>query len=176
MRQLISKIFLAMLFLAVIPFRAAAAEGVPGAGELKVKADAVSYDKEKDFLRATGNVEIRWDQFTLLSDSASVRKGENEAVAEGKVSLLREGSILTSDRVRINYVTGLGEAENGDLFIKQRNFHMRGARFIKTGKEDYRLERGTFTTCDGDAPSWRFTASDLDVTIEDYARGRNAKI
>lgn len=174
MRLLNVKIYMATVFLAVIPFRAAAAEGVPGVGELKVKADTVSYDKEKDFLRATGNVEIRWDQFTLLSDSALVRKGENEAVAEGKVSLFREGDILTSDRVRINYVTGLGEAENGDLFIKQRNFHMRGARFIKTGKEDYRLERGTFTTCDGDAPSWRFTASDLDVTIEDYARGRNA--
>jgi len=71
-------------------------------------------------------------------------------------------------------VTGLGGAENGDLFIKQRNFHMRGARFIKTGKEDYRLERGSFTTCDGPAPSWKFTARDLDVTVEDYARGKDA--
>src|ERR1700687_1009181 len=131
MKLLSVKIYLAMVFLAVIPFRAVAAEGAPEVGELKVKADTVSYDKEKDFLRANGNVEIRWDQFTLLSDSALVRKGESEAIAEGKVSLFREGDILTSDRLRINYATGLGEAENGDLFIKQRNFHMRGARFVK---------------------------------------------
>ena len=174
MGQLIAKICMAAVFLAVTTFPALAVEGVPGVGEVKVRADAVSYDKEKDYLQATGNVEIRWDHFTLLSDSALVRKGENAAVAEGKVSLSRGEDILKSDRVRINYVTGLGDAENGDLFIKQRNFHMRGARFIKSGKEEYRLERGTFTTCDGDDPSWRFTASDLDVTIEDYARGKNA--
>ena len=28
--------------------------------------------------------------------------------------------------------------------------------------------------CDGPAPSWKFTARDLDVTVEDYARGKDA--
>lgn len=174
MRFPIAKISLVALFLMIcLPLSASAAD-LPAGGEVKVKADSISYDKEKDLHQAEGNVEIRWDRFTLFSDSAFVRQGENEAVAEGKVRLLTNGDILKSDRLRVNYVTGQGEAENGDLFIKQQNFHVRGARFIKTGKEDYRLERGTFTTCDGDAPSWKFTASDLDVTIDEYARGRNA--
>ncbi|MCM2357355.1 MAG: LPS assembly protein LptD [Geobacteraceae bacterium] len=174
MRQLITKILPVALFLASsLPLAVSGAE-LPGAGEVKVKADAISYDREKDTLQADGNVEIRWGQFTLDSDTALVRQGENEAVAEGKVKLRKDGDILTSDRIRINYLTEQGEVENGALFVKQWNFHLRGARFLKTGAEQYRLERGTFTTCDGPEPSWRFSASDLDVSVEDYARGRNA--
>lgn len=174
MKLPIIKLFLTAVSLTLsLPLVASAVE-LPGAGEVKVKADNISYDKEKDLLQATGNVDIRWNRVTLLSDSALLMQGENEAVAEGNVRLLRNGDILTSDRVRVNYVSEQGEVENGYLFIKQGNFHLRGKRFIKTGKNDYRLERGTFTTCDADVPSWKFTASDLDVTVEDYARGRNA--
>lgn len=174
MRQFIAKISLAALFLAPPPLLAAAAETPPAQGEVKVKADTISYDKENDLLQADGKVEIRWGQFTLLSDTAHVRKGKNEAVAEGQVSLLRNGDILKCSRIRLDYQSQLGEADNCNLFVKQRNFHLYGDRFLKTGAEDYRLERGTFTTCDGPDPSWRFTASDLDVSAESYARGRNA--
>ncbi|RQW77572.1 MAG: LPS-assembly protein LptD [Geobacter sp.] len=170
----VRKLCLVIAFLALHAIPAAAAEGVPKTDEVKIKADTMSYEKEKDLLQAEGNVEISWDQFLLLSDRAMVSQSENEAAAEGKVKLLKDGDILTSDRIRINYETQQGEAENGDLFIKQRNFRMHGTRFLKTGKEQYRLERGSFTTCDGDTPSWKFTASDLDVTIDAYAKGRNA--
>ncbi|HEY6009506.1 MAG TPA: LPS assembly protein LptD, partial [Geobacteraceae bacterium] len=63
---------------------------------------------------------------------------------------------------------------NGDLFVTRGNFHVRGQRMAKRGVADYRLERGAFTTCDGPDPSWQFTATDLDVTLEGYARGKNA--
>lgn len=174
MRSLLTKIFFITLFLAACLTGVTSGAELPRGGEVKVKADSISHDRENDLLQAEGNVEIRWGRFTLLSDSAFVRQGENEAVAEGKVRLLSDGDILRSDRIRVNYVTEEGEVENGDLFIKQQNFHLRGARFIKSGQSDYRLERGSFTTCDGDKPSWKFTASDLDVTIEEYAQGRNA--
>lgn len=173
MKSLFAKISLAAILLALTSTLTAAA-GEPEAGTVKIKADTISYDKGMDLLQASGNVEIRWDQFTLLSDSALVRQGENEAVAEGKVNLLRGDDILKSDRIRLNYQTEQGEADNGDLFIKQRNFRMRGARFIKTGKEEYRLERGSFTTCDGEKPSWKFTASNLELAVNDYAKGTNA--
>ena len=162
-------IIAALLFPLVAPMAARAESGA-----VNVTADVMRFDKEKDLLEAQGNVDVRWDQFILQSDTAVVKQAENEAIAEGKVSLWKGEYSLTSDRIEINYLTQKGEAVNGDLFVKQRNFHVRGARFLKTGKDDYHLERGTFTTCDGERPSWKFTASDLDVTIEEYARGRNA--
>ncbi len=169
-----AEISIMLLFLSAFPAAASPADIPPPVGGVALKADSVSHDKEKDLFQANGNVEIKWDGFTLLSDSVKVRQEENEAVAEGNVILRKDGIELTSDRIRVNYVTQQGEAEKGSLFIRQRNFYVRGDRFLKTGSDDYRLERGTFTTCDGDSPSWRFTAADLDVTVESYATGRNA--
>ena len=174
MRHLIAGIYIALLFVAVLPAVAGSAEIPLMVGDVAVKADSIYHDKEKDLFQAKGNVEVKWGGFSLIADSVLVRKEDNEAIADGKVFLRKEGLELKSDRIKINYVTQLGEADNGDLFVKQRNFHVRGDRFIKTGVDAYRLERGTFTTCDGDSPSWRFTAANLDVNVENFATGSHA--
>ena len=174
MRILITTICLATLIIPFVPISTALAEGMPMPGEIKIKADDVTFDQETDVVKARGKVEVRWDGYTLLSDTASVRKSKNEAIAEGHVRLVRGSDTLTSDRIRLNYQSDLGEVENGYLFIKQRNFYLHGDHFLKTGDSEYRLERGAFTTCDGDSPSWKFTADELDVSVEDYATGKNA--
>jgi len=50
------------------------------------------------------------------------------------IQVWRDGDLLTADRLRIAIDTEQGEVENGYLFLKQPNFHLRGARFAKTGK------------------------------------------
>ena len=174
MRHLMAGIFFVRLCLAGLPAVGGEIETPLLVGDVAIKADSISRDEEKDIFQAQGNVEVKWDGFTLTSDSALVRKGDNEAIVEGNVSLLKEGIEFKSERIKVNYVTQRGEAENGSLFITQRNFHVRGKRFLKTGSDEYHLERGTFTTCDGDSPSWKFAVSDLDVQVEEYATGRNA--
>jgi LPS-assembly protein len=166
---------LTFLLLLSIHAVGAAAAGVPvGMGAVGLKADSISHDNEKHLFQAKGNVEATWDGYTLLSDSLLVRQDDDEAVAEGKVILRKDGAELTGDRVTVNYVTQRGEVDNGSLFVRQRNFYVRGKRFIKTGTDEYRLENGTFTTCDGDSPSWKFAVKDLDVTVEGYASGTHA--
>lgn len=174
MSHLIAGILFVLLFLAGLPAVGGAIETPLMVGDVAIKADSISRDEEKDIFQAQGNVEVKWDGYTLLSDSALVRKGDNEAIVEGNVFLRKEGVEFKSERIKINYVTQRGEADNGSLYITQRNFHVRGERFTKTGSDEYHLERGTFTTCDGDSPSWRFAVSGLDVTVEEYATGRNA--
>lgn len=167
-------IFCLALLCWALPHPAASGEAPPLTGGVTVRADSLKYDQASDTYQAEGNVEILWDGVTLFSDRASLQQGTGEAVAEGKVRLVKGGDTLTSERIRVNLTSQQGEALNGDLFIRQRNLYLRGVRLEKTGMDDYRLERGTFTTCDGPAPSWKFTASDLDVTLEEYASGRNA--
>jgi LPS-assembly protein len=167
----ILNLFFVLMFL---PAGARAAEIPAEVGSIGLKADSISHDNEKNLFQAKGNVEATWDGTTLLSDTLQVRQDDNEAVAEGKVILRKEGAELTGDRMRVNYVTQQGEVDNGSLFISQRNFHVRGKRFIKTGPEEYRLENATFTTCDGDSPSWKFAVKDLDVTVDGYAAGTHA--
>jgi LPS-assembly protein len=143
-------------------------------GGVTIKADTIAYDRKTDTYRAVGNVQLGWDGVTLTADRALLSEAGNEAVAEGGVRLVKGGDVLRSERIRVNLLTEQGEVTNGDLFVKKSNFYIRGNKIMKVGENDYHLERGSFTSCDGDPPSWKFTASDLDVTIEDFARGRNA--
>jgi LPS-assembly protein len=165
--------FVLALFVAFPPI-SACGETSPFPGGVTVRADSLTHDKANDSYLAERNVEITWEGATLLADRVSLQQDTGEAVAEGNVRLVKGNDVLTGERVRVNLTSQLGEALNGDIFVRQSNLHLRGARLEKTGMDDYRLERGTFTTCDGPAPSWKFTASNLDVTLEEYASGRNA--
>ncbi len=143
-------------------------------GVVKIAADTLTMENRSSTYRAAGNVRAFRDGLSLLADSIIYRATENEAIAEGGVVMEKDGDTLRGDRLSLNLETEQGEMTNGNLFFKKNNLHVRSAKVAKVGKSDYRLERGTFTTCDGDSPSWRFTASAIEVSLEEYASGRNA--
>lgn len=149
------------------------AEEVMQAGRIAIWADSLSHDQENDTYRAKGNVMIIWQETILIADSAYLSEADNEAVAEGKVRLVKGGDVLHCDRIKINLLTDEGEVTNGDYYSRKSNFHMKGQKMIKLGEDKYRLEHGTFTTCDGNNPSWKFVADNMDVSMEDYAVGTN---
>lgn len=163
----------ACLALPLLFVRIARADESPGEG-VRITADRLTHDQESDTYRADGHVVIRWQKLTLLSDTATFTERDGNAVAEGKVSLTRNGDILTSRRLSVNLLTEKGEAEDASLYIRQQNFYLRGVRLAKTGPADYRLDGGSFTTCDGPDPSWHFAASQVRVTLDEYATARNA--
>ena len=171
-RRLLPSLCVTALLVAV-PLRAMGEE-YPAAAPVNLSADTLSHDTLTDTFRASGNVKITWEDTVLTSDTALFDQGKGDAVAEGRVTLRKEGDTLRSDRLRINVETEQGEVTNGDLFVEQNNFHIRGEKMAKVGEEEYRLERGSFTTCDGDVPSWSFAARDLKVTLEGYAVGKHA--
>jgi LPS-assembly protein len=155
------------------PLAAVGEEGTQP-GSVTLKADNLSYDKTTDIYRAIGNVSLFWDAVTLSADRAYLREAGEEATAEGRVSIKKGSDVLRCDRISVNMLTEQGEVTNADIFSQKSNFHLRGTKITKIGEDEYRLERGSFTSCDGDHPSWKFTANDLDVTLEDFARGKNA--
>lgn len=157
----------------IFPFAATGAD-VMQSGGITIWADSLSHDQENDTYRATGNVMIVWRESILIADSAYLREADNEAFAEGKVRLVKGGDVLKCDRIQINLITQRGEITNGDIFSRKSNFHLKGQKIIKLGDDSYRVDHGTFTTCDGDHPSWKFIVKDLDVNLEDNAVGRNA--
>ena len=162
-----------MAMLSAVPSRVMAEER-PVPGPVRIEADTLSHSEESGTYEATGNVKIHWDAATLTSDKAFLDQGNGKAVAQGGVLLVKQGDVLKSDRLTIDFATERGEVTNGDLFVKKSNLHVRGEKIAKVGDDEYRLERGSFTTCDGDNPSWKFSASDLDVTLEGLAVGRHA--
>lgn len=143
-------------------------------GPVYVEADTLTHEAAQDRIEATGSVRIRGRGITLLSDKALLFPERNEAEALGNVTLMSDGDMLRADRLRINYQDETGEVEQGDAFIKKGNFHLRAARMYKLGPDSYRIEEGSFTTCDAERPSWRFSASDVEVTLGEYATGKHS--
>jgi LPS-assembly protein len=65
--------------------------------------------------------------------------------------------------------TNLGIVVEGTLFLKNQNYHLRGEEIERVGENTYRVKRGSFTTCDGDWPAWRFTGDEALIALEEYA-------
>lgn len=148
----------------------------PAAGQQTVtlQADNLTIDVPADSYRAEGSVRVQQDGASLLADSVIYSRLTGNALAEGGILFERGGDFLKGDRLSLNLVSQQGELLNGELFIKKSNFRVRGKRMEKTGDENYRMERGSFTTCDGEKPSWRFEVRDLVVTLDEFATAKDA--
>jgi len=142
--------------------------------EVTMKADTLTVDAPTESYQAHGSVRLVRDGATLLSDSVSYHKLTGETFAEGDVFFERGEDTLKGSRMFLNLESQQGELLNGEIFIKKSNFRLFSKRVEKTGNEDYHADRGSFTTCDGEHPSWHFEARDLHVILDEFATGRDA--
>lgn len=152
----------------------AAESALPDASGIQIKADTIGYDKTSDSYNASGKVRIDWSGIILFADTVSLRQQENRAVADGNVLFIKEENTLQGSQATLDLATQQGEIQDATLFVKSGNFRLTGKKLQKTGDDDYRIENGTFTTCDGEVPSWKFKAAELDVSKNDYAVGKHA--
>lgn len=169
--------FFVLLIIFCCPFVTAAADwgSVGDAGSpVNLEADELSYDKESGLYRASGNVHLTQDEIDVRSQILWWNQVSGEIEAEGAVELTTPNEQMSGSKVRYNLQTGTGVVEDGQVFLREQNLYVKGSQIERRGEFDYRIKEGTFTTCDGDVPSWKFGADQLDVTIEGYARAKNA--
>lgn len=164
---------LSLLLVCVVPSQALEST-LPDTGGVKLKADSISYDKKSNSYNASGRVRIDWSGIVLFADSVSLRQQDNQAIAKGNVLFIKGENTLQGSKATMDMATDQGEIEDATLFVKSGNFRLTGKKLQKTGENDYHIENGSFTTCDGDVPSWKFSAAELDVTRNDYAIGKHA--
>lgn len=139
-----------------------------------MRADTLQYDQGADVITASGRVELEWGGASLYADMAKYYRDKGVVEADGKFRLLKDGDLLTGDRARLQLEAQTGVVTNAAIFIKKNNLHLAGASIEKRGEQEYRLERGIITTCEGDRPSWKFRVDDLQVAVDDFAFGKNA--
>ena len=163
---------LLILTLILIPTALLAAEQ-PGPEGMVIKADRMDHQASNDLLTATGKVEVTWQGMTMTADQATLNRQEKVLVATGNVIMIKADDIMWGDRLTMDTETGRSEMENGHIFMSKGNFHAQGEQIERLGDDQYALRQGEFTTCDAEVPSWKFGATDFDVTVEEYATGRN---
>ncbi len=140
----------------------------------QISADSVDYDAASTTYHARGNVIIEKQAARLAADTVSFNHKAMTASAAGHVVMTVGDDVLTGDRLELNLDQETGVVFGGSVFLKENHFYIRGARIEKTGKDTYRAEKGSITSCDGDRPDWVITGRTVKVTIEGYGSATHA--
>lgn len=136
---------------------------------IRIRADSITYDDVNKVYLAEGHVEISQGDRKLTASRVALNSETQEAEATGNVVLVQGEDSLRGDRMNIALDTNLGVIVHGVLFLKKQNYYLRGEEIERLGEETYRVREGSFTTCNGDWPAWRFTAREALIVLEEYA-------
>lgn len=140
----------------------------------RISADDVSYDAASSTYHARGNVIIEKQAAKLVADRVAFNQKAMTASASGHVMMTVGEDILTGERVDLDLERQTGVVHDGTVFLQENHFYISGQRIEKTGKDTYRAERASITSCDGDRPDWIITSRTLEVTVEGYGSATHA--
>jgi lipopolysaccharide export system protein LptA len=144
--------------------------------EINVTADKLTAEEGSNRLEALGNVEIKRGGMTLKADEARMNRATQDTEAKGRVTVDDpEWKVKSADSIQMNLEKETGEILNGDLFLEDGHISMTGRRFQKFGGQTYHVDDGFFTTClcESGAPSWKFYAEQMDLTLDGAGTIRN---
>jgi len=141
---------------------------------LRLTCDQLQYDQQLDLLQADGNVAAYWGGATLTARRIEYLRPANRMTANGDVVVSRAGDRFTGERAEFDLVTEKGEITAPGIFLKKPNLYVHGTQMQRTSPVDYHVQDASFTTCNGDSPSWRIEADEMDITLEEYATARHA--
>ena len=141
--------------------------------QIYLEADQLTYDANLQTYHAEGDVRIQQGDVSLRAQDLLWQAATQDVDSRGSVTLKDQGATVSAERLLFNLNTRKGLAFEGDVFVRQGNFHLGGEEVEKFGETDYFVRKGTFTTCDGEIPDWKFSASELNVTLGGYARAKH---
>ena len=142
----------------------------------ELHADEVAYDQQLDQYVARGNVQISRGDIRLTADFIQYDHKAQQAIARGNVLLTAGQDILSGSTMEIDLENQRGFIENAYLFLKENNFHVRAEKIEKTGKNTYRMDKATLTTCDGPKPSWQIRARDVKIRADGAGTAKHATL
>lgn len=145
-------------------------------GEVSLQADRLEFDRAAGIYRARGDVVVSQDGLELEAQSLEFDAASGQAAASGGVRLLESSGQgeLQGAKLQVHLPSGRGRLLEGRAFFAEPNFHLAGDVIERLADQRYRISNGSFTTCDGEVPSWKFTARQLNVSVDGYASARHA--
>ena len=171
--RIVAKVITAAAMVLIQAVACLAATGTDQEG-IRITADTMSHDQERDLFTATANVKATWEGMNLTCDRVEYDRKNQRLIAEGNVRMDKGGDSLQGERAVFDMETGRGELEKGRIFVQQKSLAISGERICRTSDSNYSIEQGTFTTCEGSGtPAWNFSSSSLEVTLDEYASGWN---
>lgn len=148
-------------------------------GSTSIDAESIEAISELE-ISARGDVVLRREDTTLSTDSLRLNREFGLLEAEGEVDLRRGRDRFTGKRLRYNTEDGTGELE-GPTYLIQREGIARGTadRIEFLGKDRFKLENATFTTCAPGNDDWVLKVRELELdyeTEEAYAKSPKMRL
>jgi len=141
---------------------------IPSDIPIEMSGQRMSGNLEKKTYTFQGNVTLRQGNMRLRADSITFDGNKGELTAEGKVIIRMGSDLVEAEKISIKIPGATGVLYNGKLLLTRNNIYLEGKKLEKTGDSTYVVEDGSFTTCNGVTPDWRVTGKNLDVTLEGY--------
>ena len=146
-----------------------------GAGG-RIRGSAGDYQFQPGrILVASQGVELKYGDLSVEADTIRLDIPADRLTAEGNVILDQGPERLSGDVLEYDLKTKTGRMTNA-LAAVQPGFYFSGTEIEKVGPMTFTVENGMFTSCEGEDPSWSLAMSRADITMEEYARIRNARL
>ena len=145
---------------------------------LFVDADNLQGQPEQE-IEAEGSVRLRRRGQAVYADWLRYDKPEDEVNARGNVRLEQRGDVLEGDKLRLNLETERGAIDQSRYQVQVKNTSGRGEaeRIQLEGEGKYRLQNGSYTSCEVGNNDWFVRARELQIDKErDLGIARDASI
>jgi LPS-assembly protein len=140
-------------------------------GKITLLSDALEIVGKSRY-RATGHVQITFQDIVVTGEEAQYDKETREAFITGKPRFIQGEQWLTCSRVEFNFGSRTGTFYDASGYT-DRQFFITGRTIRKTGQDTYSIQEGLVTACQSNRPKWQFSASRTNLRVDHTARLHN---
>ena len=126
-------------------------------------------------LIASDGVVLKYRDLTVEADTLRLDIPADRITAEGNIILDEGPERLSGDVLEYDLKKRTGRITNARAELDP-GFYFSGREIGKVGPMTFTVDDGVFTSCEGDNPSWSMAMSRADITMQEYARIRNARL
>lgn len=137
-----------------------------------ILADKIDHLKGRDYVIATGSVDITYQKTNLKADRVEFNTKTGDLVATGDVSVSSEGSLILCQKAIFNIYTKRGFMYDAEGFASPV-YYFTGKKIEKVAEDKLLISQGTLTTCGpacgtGRSP-WTFKVRRASLQVDRYA-------
>jgi lipopolysaccharide assembly outer membrane protein LptD (OstA) len=164
---------LGLIFLSVLPPPSFPQQAPPQAEQGEFRIFARDWEKRKDKILASGNVEIHYKALKLFADRVDINPETKDAFAEGHVTIVLPEEVITAEKAFLNLDDSRGKLEKAYGMI-QPTISYEAQSIERKGGDLYSLLKAQITSCTQPTPRWKFSFSKANFKKDDYVEMWNA--
>lgn len=135
----------------------------PGKKETATITAIESQGVDNDHVLAIGDVDMRSPSKQVLADWMRYEFAIDTITARGNVAIRTWQDLITGPELQYRRDTATGYMKQPTFVLGLYKGRGKAEELQFTGPQQYRVQRGNYTTCVGESPAWRIEVGQLDL-------------